>query len=1093
MALILPEIKHEYIFKEDTQEQKEATFEQCLDDGKEAAYASIGTDPLDSTYVAAPDILPDHEMEYTSTDQHDYLKTIELVWGYTIGIITTSVVLNADTGDILAEGNDVDSYTAPEGVNIKKGRWIRLSGNRNLHPSILRAVEMPEDIICLKDLCAAIQIDEKTGFTIEGFDSSHVINFDNAFQKAWINSEVTFDMSSCKTCKYMFNEGLIKDNSGELLTIQNMQPGTNCDYMFYNSYLYRIPEGIRQAGVGGVYMFCDAMLGRKGDLDNNTRGYKGVLAQRMFYQTPTSQYIYNNSGNRFTNDYYTGMYNSNVDTTDMIFTSCKSNISCALVGVSGPFPQINFAGVTDMFYLHKQIAGDKVVNTVDLSTIDQPYVKANWLINFDSSYVDEINIVGNPEGTALYCTDVSSEFAESANPYISKTLINCSYENRHNGYMDYASGNLTVNITNTLRLYERNDYWKESEEQGTNPGSPMFLLSHYSYSENNPTIVLKITGNIQTRYLVLNVDINPESNCSVYQSYFSTEEEFKRFVNNYSNAGGNNGFSWGFMFGYKAYDSETPLSNLHLECFNFDNVFYLDSIVSVYYNQKSTNWQDCLFKLDVNKNGKPFLLTRNYNSCSVLNIQNPSTGFIYKEDTEQAGKLPYTVNTDTSNKTQINITNENEINIYYNSGYNEKINMKQDPEATSTVRIPILDCPKANIIALTPIKELILKDCLDINIQIPEESCTKKISSGYYFNTFYDDQSSLAVNSFRNLNTNQYIYYFGIPSTTVNMSIHKDNLPTTSATSCYFCPGCIWYNYNTFNNEDLVDLPNFNINTKEDYLFLLASQNRLRVKNYPLSMLAHTCYDGGPRSGSSSHFLPVCYPFNNGYYTLKHDVDSVDIVLRKYGLADLRNYNIYPSMFIEEDLSSISVGRGSWANDSAYLNSYSLQDKGIYIPGVIYDTGFHTDFQKSSCKVLNNKLTFNHRYTSTTDSRNISLSNTDSDNKFPNLETIEFSDQLYNWSLEYNPANNHVESTLKNIIINVARNDSSSNKLGNIDLRWSQALTTESLKTLVDARYASNKTVTINTIPYKLLTQEQIQTLSAKVTLTEYIPQEGEV
>lgn len=1102
MALILPEIKHEYIFKEDTQEQKESTFEQCLDDGKEAAYAGIGTDPLDSTYIAAPDILPDHEMEYTSTDQHDYLKTIELVWGYTIGIITTPVVLNADTGDILAEGDAVDGYTAPEGVNTKRGRWIRLSGNRNLHPTVLRAVEMSEDVICLKDLCAAIQIDEKTGFTVEGFDSSHVINFDNAFQKAWINSEVTFDMSSCKTCKYMFNEGLIKDNSGELLTIQNMQPGTNCDYMFYNSYLYRIPEGIRQAGVGGSYMFCDAMLGRKEGLDNNTSGYKGILAERMFYQSPTSQYIQDGYGSNHDDEYYTGMYNTDVNTTDMIFTSCYPNISCALVGVSGSFPQINFAGVTNMCYLHSQVSGTKSVNTIDLSTIDQPKVIAHMLINFNSNYADTFNIIGNPEGTAL-CGN-SEAIQELNNRLVETSLFNLSFRRGYSYvFSDSPEGTLTVNITNTLRLYELDDvYWK-LEEIGFVDNNPMCLINNYPDTKYQHT--LKITGNIQTLFLCAGVSISPESSCSVYQSYFSTIEEFERFVSR--NVPLSSTFRNFCIIDQAVNDDSLKPEDLNLNCFNFENVFYVDRIVPYSLNKGSaTTVQELLCgELTINKNNKPFIITKPHSIFNTFNIQNPSVGFIYTKHKELDNfSIDRPSSLSDCIKTQINVINDDEIDVYYRYSSSDSIYLNS---STVPFTLQIFNFPNANLKCISHVEELILKDCLDITVEVPIENCNKQVEDDYYFNTYYySSDGYLMINSFRNFTSNQCFQCLGLSDSITNFQLQEYSHEEMQNTKIYFFPAIKWFDYNTFDTSQIINMPNLNIDTSGNYVIIMPnSVPMVSVKNYPLSYLPHTIYQGDYDTRYNRQYLPVISPFyTDSNYSIKFDVDNVNIQCNKYGQTELGVYCFTPSSLQDVDLSASKVGGGTWAN--GHLSYYpgipqecTVHD--YYLP-TLNSCGFRvytTSSQEKLVPISNQTLIFEHKYVSTTSCREIQIIHSagDKDNRehlCPNLETIKFTGAIKNWSLTYNPCNDHVENVLKNIVAETTYDNSNQhNILGNIDLRWSQGITSETLEFLVNANYKTNSIVTINTIPYKLLTTEQIQTLTSKVTLTEYIPQEEEL
>lgn len=87
MALIIPEVKHEYIFMEDSEQDKEIQFDQCRADNKEAAYSCFGTGELDSEYQPSPTKDPDYLMDYCSTDGHDYLKDYRLIWGYGIGII----------------------------------------------------------------------------------------------------------------------------------------------------------------------------------------------------------------------------------------------------------------------------------------------------------------------------------------------------------------------------------------------------------------------------------------------------------------------------------------------------------------------------------------------------------------------------------------------------------------------------------------------------------------------------------------------------------------------------------------------------------------------------------------------------------------------------------------------------------------------------------------------------------------------------------------------------------------------------------------------------------------------------------------------
>lgn len=1136
MALILPEIKHEYIFKEDTEQQKESTFEQCLDEGKEAAYASIGTDPLDSTYIAAPDVLPDHIMEYTSTDGHDYLKTIELVWGYTIGIITTPVVLNADTGDILAEGNAVDSYTAPEGVNIKKGRWIRLSGNRNLHPSILRAVEMPEDVICLKDLCAAIQIDEKTGFTVEGFDSSHVINFDNAFQKAWINSEVTFDMSSCKTCKYMFNEGLIKDNSGELLTIQNMQPNTNCDYMFYNSYLYRIPEGIRQAGVGGAYMFCDSMLGRKSGLNNNTAGYKGILAERMFYQsrrTSSNRDQTQNYGYHAAND-YTGMYNINVDTTDMVFTSCQTNISWALNNVIAAFPSINFKGVTDMHCLFSQYSGTKVKNVVDLSTIDQKIVQAYWFIN-KTEYLDELDIIGNPENTSLAAINyIPGAILKSNNYYFGKTIICPGIKIIPGQYYNYdASGELSINITNTLRLYEGQDVLWEQDDTQDEDGNiilpkfqsffPSVLFCDYVAHtqngiviENVPKFTLKITGHIQCRFLIVGVKVDSTSNCTIHQSYFTTEDELKKYCNRfYSNYAGNSSQPYNnFMLITPGHEtSKFNYDDLNLQCFNFDDVFFVDAIVTPI--NKSEDEVTLFDNLTIDRKNKPFALTRHFNKYKTLNINNASSGFIchfVNLVTPDTPKYYTTFDDIESRKTLININTYNDqiINIYYLNKRNNTVNL--DNSYYSLERnsiyytIPFLNCPNGDIYTQDEYVHLYLKQIHDINNVLPDSECSQNGTESYLFSinyTGYSHQNTICAESFNNVNTNNLFSYLAIPATS-QINLSKIDMPSSKySKSDYENKNfyLLWFlniiDYDTLKISEIKSLPSFNFTPDENNLILLYTLNYYNFKDYPISYFQYNvtngCYD-------EDGWDMCCGIPLQSQYTLKHDVDEMNLICNKYGRVGISSIRFYPSVLENADFRNIKVSGFTYSNTKININTAAYrsndgQPLDYYIPETVVQSGIEISSYNADAyaKILNTKLNMevSANYSNSFSYEYMLSNNAITANIFPNLTTINLGGYKYMFSLQYNPNNNHVENKFTTISENVTYPRRST--LNNIDLRWSQAISQETLNFLVDADYQTNSIVTINTIPYKLLTSKQIQTLSSKVTLNEYIPQEGEV
>lgn len=1063
MALILPEVKHEYIFKEDTEEQKQTTFEQCLDEGKEAAYASIGTEPLDSTYIGAPDILPEHIMEYTSTDDHDYLKTIELVWGYTIGIITTKVILNKDTGDILAEGDAVDNYVAPEDVNTATGRWIRLSGNRNLHPTILRAVEMPEDVICLKDLCAAVQIDSDTGFTIEGFDSSHVINFDNAFQKAYINNEVTFDMSSCKTCKYMFNEGLIKNNSGELLTIQNMQPGTNCDYMFYNSYLYKVPEGIRQAGVGGVGMFWGSALGKKSGVDMNTGGYKGKLYSKMFcgYDNMISGTNVDTQHN-----------NELIDTQNMVFDSTDSNIDLALNYCKGIIPQINYTDTVSAKQMYYDKSNVEEI-TVDLSTATHDMAAT---LMFGGDNIAKYNIIGNPENTRLYYEEVDyGNYGTNSGLY---SLIRPKYNSA-------IELNITVNITNTLYFYQYEDVI-----QGTVDSITRYTLALIHGGLSNPTKAeLTLIGNIYALTICSKFILSNSSNIIVKQYHLQSLEEFERFYQN-TIINGNNYPRNVYLIDWLSsnYDEyfEEFINTTNLSFINLDDCFFIDRIFnnSIGMNLSNRGYEDNTIELNINLQGKSFCITQLYNVIKNINVTNAGLGFMYFYISTSIYNTSSVedYNEDLMMKSLVSISGDGGTIYYrYVSGsfdYRKQYYSWQ-----------FVDAPEYDIEVTNYINTLLLKSIGTINNIVDDEYCTIKgdpypFSNRYEYSNIYT--TLLAVDSIKGFNSNQIISVLGITENFPKLTLHSE---VVNSRPWYICPAVSFVKYDKLcviqDISYFQDFPEFNI-VEEDYALYAPIQ--INALNVPISLLSHFSSMSTNRGNLR---LSAEYPLNS-FYTLKQDVDSVNVQISKYGANSVNAYFIYPSVFEITDLSRCTIGDGYWGNDSMTVSNsyYTSEEKyGIYVP----------NFNSISVNiltrvpVLNTEINISHERVSNTNSRLISIkpSVTDAEGNYvngaPNLTTINFTGYS-EYSLEVDLAHQRVESNLTTI--NWVNSYINGN--GNVDLRWSQGIDTQTLSNLTNLQFrGSGRTVTINTIPYKLFTSEQIATLSSKVTLNEYIPQEA--
>lgn len=277
MALTLPELKHEYIFQLDTEETKNSVFDQCREEAKEAAYSTFGTNENDTEYQPSPVKDPDYLMDYCSTDGHDYLKDYKLIWGYGIGIIEQDVICSLTTGEHLAEGTEAcDTYetenAAGKDVDWKRGKWVKFSGNRNVSPTRIGEVILPDYIISLKDLCSVIIKPDSDKFTINGFNTEHVINMDRMFCFVNNNNFIpiikgNYDLSSCLTAVKAFGGDLNCVDS----SFKNFRQ--DCDYTSFleNADINNFDQ-FKNYSIGGSRMFYGVTV---------TNGYDGLLNDSM--------------------------------------------------------------------------------------------------------------------------------------------------------------------------------------------------------------------------------------------------------------------------------------------------------------------------------------------------------------------------------------------------------------------------------------------------------------------------------------------------------------------------------------------------------------------------------------------------------------------------------------------------------------------------------------------------------------------------------------------------------------------------------------------------------------------------------------------
>lgn len=355
MNINIPEINHSYIYPTDTEENKDNILNQAKNDNKEACWVGYGVGDLNSQYQPSPIKEPDYYMQYCNSDNYDYLKDYRLIWGYGIGIIETDVIVNTDTGEHLAEGTEeCDSYIAEEGINTKRGVWLRFTGSTLINPSVIREVILPDYIISIKDFTSSLTSSQ---LTIEHFNSENIINWDNTFSNKHINfinsdnSEVTFDLTSTKSMKHIFDTSYIQNEVKTVTTINfiNNNNNINLEYAFNRSYIFGTLDNLFLNYSGGAYMFSNA-------------------------------YIY-----AFPNTFYITLY-------DATFYNTKGNISITTFD-DGHYKLPNQVGQTQppFYNVPIKIKAENIDYT-DCEYINELYYKCTFLDTLDLSNLPNIEI-----------------------------------------------------------------------------------------------------------------------------------------------------------------------------------------------------------------------------------------------------------------------------------------------------------------------------------------------------------------------------------------------------------------------------------------------------------------------------------------------------------------------------------------------------------------------------------------------------------------------------------------------------------------------------------------------------------------------------
>lgn len=408
MDIIIPDIKREYIYLEATEADKDKQFEQCRADNKEAAWAGIGTGELDSEYQPSPIKEPDYYMEYCSSDDYDYLKDYRLIWGYGIGIIEQDVICSITTGEHLAEGKDAcDTYAtenaAGENTDWKRGVWIKFSGNRNVSPTRIGEIVLPERVISLKDLCVALNLDgvSECDFYLPIETNNSVLNITNLCgQKSQIkvlrNSQGAWEhFQGALQCRYAFAYA----NTSEAIQIGWLY-AVDCNHMFYHST------------VGYMNMFSN----------NESCDYTSMFEEAAGDNLELNPYYIDKA-------MFKNSHGISINTSEVIY--CKQDVSECFYGcgIYYDITGIDFSearNVQNMFY------------DINLINIDEIDLDLNTVVEHDNDIEDKFS--------NFFSTN-------SQNKTINIVAPNCKLK----GLSVFTFYNSNINVTNTLYYYDYND------------------------------------------------------------------------------------------------------------------------------------------------------------------------------------------------------------------------------------------------------------------------------------------------------------------------------------------------------------------------------------------------------------------------------------------------------------------------------------------------------------------------------------------------------------------------------------------------------------------------------------------------------------
>lgn len=989
--VVIPEIKHEYIRQVDTKTTKDDWFDECIADNKEAAWAGIGTSENDSQYQPAPSVEPDYYMQYCSSDDYDYLKDYRLIWGYGIGIIEQDVICSLITGEHLAEGKDAcDTYAtenaAGENTDWKRGTWIKFSGNRNVSPTRIGEVVLPERIISLKDLCVALNLDSvsECDFYLPIETNDSVLNINNLCgQKSQIkvlrNSQGAWEhFQGALQCGYAFAYA----NTAEAIQI-GWSNAVDCNHMFYHST------------IGNMNTFSE----------NETCDYTSMFEEATGDNLELSPYYIDKA-------MFKNSHGISVNTSGVIY--CKQDVSECFYGC-------------DIYY--------------DITGIDFSEARKVQYMFYDINLIniDEIDL--DLSSFAEHDDDVEDRFNDFLNNNTSNTIINIISPNiKIKGNRVFGTdGNF--NIINKL-IYK--DIWD----------LPIINCPNGHNNDKRTGLFIRaieITGHIQgvdifNFYSLENsfdFGVGSKISTAPKPDNISVEDVIEFYLNN----------NYIFPHAFNYYEFKGILPNSKLDNINFDDYYFVDAIVSYMYldNRISSGHINNNITININKENKDFGLVSN---------------------------LPYgrNFNISVNNNSNIVITESN-LSVEYNEErYEYNINGKYD-----YINIINNDNNAYNLINVYASKNKISR-CVIYNFPTCELSMIGNklypYNSSYTFNinnlykftvnnlkveSEYNNGSVRAyiknINIFQNDYENNYVIRTDerfIGDSLITIYTNNINKITSSLTinNKGYIPLSSILKYEE-NGENL-NYPIIETNTEEyDYNGTIGE-----FKNTPLTELNKRYYNTY-NNKRKRYAISLYY---NGESWINNDSDFNFDYSNKVPLQFSLNGD-----FINKTITLKGQTNGSYIG-------YTANNKISNATFILLDRPF-TFYNLS--KTINIELRKNTKYSgdlifySCPTVLNIELGN-GFDNGFGISINYDFIDNVD--TEEFYITNNNGNGKISK----------------DLNLYLFDKLSQNSINSLVNPNiYDSGITLTINTIPFQYITEEQKQALvNAGVTLVEYIPTE---